>query len=274
MATHTWRVTAIGPDTYALEQKTPVYQCLDYLVVGRDWAAVIDTGMPSSGSLRAVVQRLTDRPVKVLLTHGHVDHIGHAGEFADVCLHEADRPVQAAHSDPAFLQGLLRTEIGRVATALARPVVRRLTAVPPAPYTWFDDGQTFDLGGRRLTVVPTPGHTAGSVCYLDEAHGHLFSGDTCCDWGVLLHLDYSLGADVYLESARRLWDLQRAGAFRANWPGHHGFPAAPTVPAQYVACAESIADGTAAVRPRRRHAYVQYRDVLITLPRTAGEGSR
>jgi glyoxylase-like metal-dependent hydrolase (beta-lactamase superfamily II) len=274
MAKPIWRVTAIGPDTYALEQKTLFYQCVDYLLVGRDWAAVIDTGMPSPGSLRAVAERLTDRPVKVLLTHGHVDHIGHAGEFAGVFLHEADRPVQAAHSDPAFLHGLLRTEIGRVATALARPVVRRVTAVPPAPYAWFGDGETFDLGGRPLTVVPTPGHTPGSVCYLDEANGFLFSGDTCCDWGILLHLDYSLGPEIYLESARRLLGLQRDGAFRANWPGHHGFPAAATDPERYVACAESIADGTGLVRPRRRHAYASYRDVLITLPRTALERGR
>ncbi|MDR1806931.1 MAG: MBL fold metallo-hydrolase [Propionibacteriaceae bacterium] len=263
-----WRVTAIARDTYALEQKSPYAQCVDYLLVGRDRAAVIDTGLASRGALRSVVTALTDRPVDVWLTHGHADHIGHAGEFGAAYLHEADRPVQAAHSDPAFLKRLLREEMGAALAAVARPVVRRVTAIPPADYRWFGDDQVFDLGGREVTVVPVPGHTPGSVCYLDQATGGLFTGDSCCDWGVLLHLEFCLPPAVYLESARRLLGLQRAGAFRFNWPGHHGFPAAADLPEQYAACAESIADGSGVVRPRRHHAVVRYRDVLITLPRT------
>ena len=60
-----------------------------YLVEGDKKAALIDTGS-GLGSLKPVVERLTDKPVTVLLTHGHVDHAMGAAEFSDVYMSRKD----------------------------------------------------------------------------------------------------------------------------------------------------------------------------------------
>ena len=62
---------------------------LMYLVEGRDQAALIDTGS-GLGFLKAYVEKLTDKPILVLLTHGHVDHAMGAGEFETVYMNRAD----------------------------------------------------------------------------------------------------------------------------------------------------------------------------------------
>ena len=51
-----------------------------YLLEGAERALLIDTGW-GSGTLRAYVERLTDRPVEVVITHGHLDHSGSCGEW-------------------------------------------------------------------------------------------------------------------------------------------------------------------------------------------------
>ena len=67
-----------------------------YLVVGEEKAALIDTGMGFPG-LRQLVERLTDKPVIVLNTHGHLDHIGGNDEFGCIYLHPDDLVVYAEH---------------------------------------------------------------------------------------------------------------------------------------------------------------------------------
>jgi hydroxyacylglutathione hydrolase len=85
----------------------------------------------------------------VLLTHAHPDHINGVNYFAGkpphppVCLHEGDYFM--LESRPEGLRGLA-------------------------------DGETLALGGERIKVLHTPGHTPGSVCFL--AKGALLSGDT------------------------------------------------------------------------------------------------
>ena len=62
---------------------------LMYLVEGKEKAALLDTGT-GIGSLKACVQKLTDKPVMVLLTHGHVDHAMGAPEFEEVYMNHKD----------------------------------------------------------------------------------------------------------------------------------------------------------------------------------------
>ena len=67
-----------------------------YLVAGEEKAALIDTGMGFPG-LRQLVERLTDKPVIVLNTHGHLDHIGGNDEFDCIYLHPDDLTVYVEH---------------------------------------------------------------------------------------------------------------------------------------------------------------------------------
>src|SRR5215207_10158385 len=86
---------------------------LMYLVIGRERAVLIDSGF-GVGDLRAFLGALTDRPLTVLLTHGHVDHAFGAGWFEDVRMHPADREVLETHRTPS-------AEVVATAVAEGRP---------------------------------------------------------------------------------------------------------------------------------------------------------
>jgi glyoxylase-like metal-dependent hydrolase (beta-lactamase superfamily II) len=62
---------------------------ISYLVVGRDRALLFDTGMGMS-DIHAIVSALTDRPVVVLNSHTHVDHVG--GNLAFARIQRGDAP--------------------------------------------------------------------------------------------------------------------------------------------------------------------------------------
>lgn len=121
-------------------------------IVGDGPVTVIDPAHDPQAILAALDGRRVER---ILLTHGHDDHIRSAAEFADLCgapihLHPADRMLwDAVYPD----------------------------RVPDAELA---DGQEFELpGGTILRVLHTPGHTPGSVCfYVPVKESMVFTGDT------------------------------------------------------------------------------------------------
>ena len=75
---------------------------------------------------------------------------------------------------------------------------------PPTEATAFvDEGDVIDLGDRSFVVLHTPGHSAGSICLLDDANGTLFTGDA-------IYVDSRLGwedPEAFAASLGRLRDL-------------------------------------------------------------------
>ena len=103
------------------------------------------------------------KPVGILLTHGHFDHIMAVKEVKE----KYQIPVYACRQEEAML---------------AEPTVN-MTAVygrscSIKPDVLLDDGQIFEAAGFSIQMFHTPGHTKGSCCYYIEDEGVLFSGDT------------------------------------------------------------------------------------------------
>ncbi|MDU4927909.1 MBL fold metallo-hydrolase, partial [Clostridium sp.] len=63
---------------------SPCQVCM-YLIVGKRRAVLLDTGF-GLGSLKSYVKTLTSLPYDVVVSHGHLDHAGGAGEFKEVFL--------------------------------------------------------------------------------------------------------------------------------------------------------------------------------------------
>lgn len=132
-------------------------------------AAVIDPSISWQTALKSFGKQLPQ--VKyILLTHGHFDHMLCLAEWrekfpAAVCIHKEDAPCLGDPKKSYFLKF----------------AGRDTTFAPPDVY--ISDGEVFTLGNHQITVLHTPGHTLGSVCYLAE--DCFFSGDTlmCGDVG-------------------------------------------------------------------------------------------
>lgn len=219
-----------------------------YLLVGESRGMLIDTGIGTIDAGR-IVRELTDKPVFAVNTHGHLDHISANHQFAEAYLHPLDEEVFAEHSNYAnryaFAQGLM-AEGGKPGWLLKLPgirgMVKKICDLPRRDNRKpLAEGQTFDLGNRHVRVIETPGHTWGSVCLLDVERRWLFTGDTVCDLGVLLHLPHSAPVETFQASIEKLQGF--SDRFDQMWPGHHRVPLEHELLDQYVACARRIRQG-------------------------------
>ncbi len=195
---------------------------LCYLIEGTDRALLID-GLTGVGSLAAFVRELTDLPVTLALTHGHIDHAGMAWETGECYLQPDDIALVYTRGDPAerlaFANG---TRNG----GAPRYSFLSLADVPaPGPLKTYPiyTGDIFDLGGTQIEVIQVPGHTYGTVVFLDRARRLVFSGDAC-NPNTLVNLEGSTTIEEYLESLRFFKTYQ--GDFDVMYGGH-GMTAVP-----------------------------------------------
>ncbi|MCD7817506.1 MAG: MBL fold metallo-hydrolase, partial [Lachnospiraceae bacterium] len=127
-----------------------------YLVLGKERALLIDTGM-GIGSLKSVVEQITDLPITVINTHGHPDHAGGNAEFAPALMCPDEFDVFEKMANREFrVQDVSHMPDGS-------SFIDQLQPDPPSPIA-VADGEIIDLGGRTLKVLYTPGHTHGSIC--------------------------------------------------------------------------------------------------------------
>jgi len=162
-----------------------------YLIEGEKRALVIDTGMEAR-PLAPVLRTLTERPLVLALTHAHPDHMYHADEFQTVCLGKAD--IQAWKGPLK-----LATDVLVGMRKLPKKKFPVETYVPVTGHT------RIDLGGNAIEVIEAPGHTPGSVLYVDHKHRCVFTGDAVgSGMFVLMALPGCLKLSDYRESLAHL----------------------------------------------------------------------
>lgn len=153
-----------------------------YLLAPGDGAdcVVIDPGQAAVERLGQVLDEHRLRPVAVLLTHGHLDHVASARA---VCA-SADIPAYLHDADSAMLDdplAALSPELRAGVTALLQPG-DDLDALRPDRVIGPEPGAVLDLAGLAITVLGVPGHTQGSVTYRLDGDGDrpeiLLTGDT------------------------------------------------------------------------------------------------
>ena len=209
-----------------------------YLLEGEREAVLIDTGMGLPG-LKECVNSLTSRPVTVINSHGHLDHVGGNCQFENRYMMEEDYDVLKEHTNVQFREGLIRGFAQEFGMKFDEREFKNIAkAGYLVPFLPLADGQIFDLGKRTLEIISVPGHTKGSVCILDRERRNLFSADTICDQGILLFFSHSASVRDYLRSVQLL--KRKKKCFEKIWPGHHKYPLDLDYLNEYEECAEQI----------------------------------
>ena len=144
-----------------------------YLIEGREKAALIDT-CSGIGNLKETIQNLTQLPVIVICTHGHIDHAGGTYGFETVFLNEKDYELVRMHTSLEFRKGSL--ESGRNPHGISP---EDLVPQREGDYQKLSDGQEFSLGGTTLRAIELPGHTQGMTCILIREMRVVILGDGC-----------------------------------------------------------------------------------------------
>lgn len=159
-----------------------------YIVEGSERALVIDAGTRIP-DLDKIVAGITQKPVTLVATHVHPDHTGSSiNLFPELHLNAADE---------VLIPSIMPNYTGKK--------------------VYLSDGQVFDLGGREIEVLFTPGHTPGSCTFFDKERHYGFSGDSFGSTNLLLMTNFStLKATTY----RVAWYMEKWGIEKL-YPGHY-----------------------------------------------------
>jgi hydroxyacylglutathione hydrolase len=186
--------------------------------------AIVDTGIASSPAdgmapALAKIGRSIEDVRWILLTHGHIDHLGGAyalweltGRRARVVIHDADAHLlrsRRAHVEQYVdvRQRYLRDPDGVAAQTGA---AERVISGEMEPSLLVTGGETLSLGGSvSVSVHPVPGHTAGSVAYVVDRQGSVFVGDAVQVTGAANGFPGYEDPDAYRSSLRYLRDEVR-----------------------------------------------------------------
>jgi glyoxylase-like metal-dependent hydrolase (beta-lactamase superfamily II) len=164
-----------------------------YLFEGKDRALLLDTGM-GRGDLAGYVATLTKLPVDVAITHGNRDHFLQVDQFPNGTVYMSE------------------LDVTRLAPELVTP-----------RYKWIKGGDVIDLGnGRKFEVIPVPGHSLGSVLYVDFASKIAITGDAISSGSMVYMFAPTCGAlDEYLAGLKKLESRIEALDGLTLLVGHH-----------------------------------------------------
>ena len=207
-------VEKIDAQTFAISEYRHWEETHCYLLCGQDKSVLIDTGLGVS-NIKRVVDRLTTLPVTVLTTHVHWDHIGGHGFFDRIAVHEAEND---------WINGSFPLSLNEVKEQLTKlPCVlpegfdlESYRIYQGEPQILLHDGDCFDVGGRTIRVLHTPGHSPGHCCFYEQERRYLYSGDLVYE-GCLDAFYPSTDPLLFYQSVKRLMELEVSRVF----PGHH-----------------------------------------------------
>jgi glyoxylase-like metal-dependent hydrolase (beta-lactamase superfamily II) len=233
-----FEVYKVAPGVFAIYEPHQAEEVISYLIVGNKQAVLFDTGMGIS-DIRRVTTKLTSRPVVVLNSHTHDDHVGGNWQFTFVYGMDTEFTRRNAKGSREDAQGEIAPD--QLCGNFPKGFNPETYVTKPWKISHFiHDGFKVNLGGRTLEVLSTPGHTPDAISLLDRANGLLFTGDTYYPapiWLFRPETDF----DAYDASVKRLAVLAPEVKLVL---GAHNIPVAePAVLPRLVTAFESVRSG-------------------------------
>jgi glyoxylase-like metal-dependent hydrolase (beta-lactamase superfamily II) len=232
------------PKVFAIYEPHQSEEVISYLIVGDKRALLFDTGMGIS-DLKKLTAELTSLPIVVINSHTHDDHVGDNWEFETVYGMDTDFTRKNAQGSREDAQAEVTPD--QICGTLPRGFDSKTYATRPWKITAYKhDGDHFDLGGRTLEIIATPGHTPDAISLIDRANGLLFTGDTYYPAPIWLYRPET-DLDAYSASIRRLATL--APQIKLVLGAHNIPVASPAVLPRLVAAFDAVRAGKVTPTP-------------------------
>ena len=187
-------VQTIDDSTFAIGEPRYYQGNYSYLLLGNQRAVLFDAGT-GNRDIATIVRSLTSLPVTVFPSHLHFDHVGALGRLDHTALLDLKWLREREHNRRIRLQ---KYEFLGFADSLAPPEF--------SVDEWWAPGSTIDLGGRKLQVISTPGHTPTSGALYDAERRQLFAGDFVYPSTLYVFLPGS-SRGSYLATTRKLLSI-------------------------------------------------------------------
>ncbi|MEN2495136.1 MAG: Hydroxyacylglutathione hydrolase GloC [Hyphomicrobiaceae bacterium hypho_1] len=170
---------AVIPVTFLKQNCTLLWRTSDML------GTVLDPG----GDVDVIIKLVADKGIKVqtiVLTHGHIDHAGGAKELSE----KLDVKIEGPHLDDKFLLDTISEKANEYGINYAQNTT---------PDRWLSEGQICSIAGYDFETLHCPGHSPGSIVYMNHELRFSIVGDVLFK-GSVGRTDFSYGSHSKLIS--------------------------------------------------------------------------
>jgi len=204
-----FKIYKLTENIYAIYEPSHFQEVISYLVIGKDKALLIDTGM-GMADIKEVIDTLTKLPLVVVNTHSHFDHIGGNHLFSEVhilnhsaALKRLENGLSREQVKPEMIEGSIYPE----SPVGFNPKEYHIEPCKSVP---IESGHVFDLGGMKIEVISTPGHSPDSIMLFCDEEKFIFTGDTFYPATLYAHLTAPDGItsviEIYRDTMRKVAD--------------------------------------------------------------------
>ena len=241
ISTDWFEVYEVEPDVWAIYEPFQWQEVISYLIIGSDSALLFDTGN-GLGDIKAIVDQLTDKPVQVLNSHSHFDHIGGNYQYRKILSPSTEFSIANSRGNDSE-QIKIEASAAALCKGLPEGVTEKNHHINAYSITAkVIDGDVIDLGNRTLEVLLIPGHTEDSLALLDRDSGLLWTGDSFYEGPIWLFFpETDLAA--YAQSLARLVAL--VPQLTALLPAHNTPRASPRMLLETQTALEIVFQGKA-----------------------------
>lgn len=235
-----YRIERMQEGIYRISSKENVFM---ELIVGREKALLFDTGY-GFGDLRETVREITELPLIVVNSHGHLDHACGNYQFAEtIYIHEKDmefcRQTNSAQVRAEAVDAgkhCMQYDTGKPENILPEGFEEeKYIHQGPGKLEAVSEGHVFDLGGFTLKVIELPGHTRGSIGLYLRERKLLYVGDAINQF-LWLFAPEADSLDTYIHTLKKAETID----FEKMYMGHNPMAGTKENLEWYLDCAKNL----------------------------------
>nr|WP_097016035.1 MBL fold metallo-hydrolase [Anaerocolumna aminovalerica] len=167
-------VEQIDKDTYIISEYWHCEETHCYLFKGERYSLLIDTGLGIE-NIQEQVAKLTDKPVITVAIHIHWAHIGGHKYFPNFYAHEEE--INWLNGEFPFTMEQIKNFAIEDCDLPEGFDVNNYQFFQGIPTKVLKDQDIINIGGRKIQVLHTPGHSPGHMCFYEENREYLFNGE-------------------------------------------------------------------------------------------------